>query len=302
MRSSVRTIRVFVASPGDVQRERDSLLGVINEINRALDALVPRSAIRLELVRWETDAFPEMGRAQAVINKQIGAYDIFIGILWKRFGTPTGKASSGTEEEFQIAYRRWNKYGKPIILFYFNNSAIAPPRSLEDVEQLRRVVEFRQELALKGLTWEYESDALFMNTVRPHLTRVIGRLIRKRRSASEHTRDTRSVAPPLRDSRLTIGHNVKLIEIGPEDACYGQRSKYIGHTGILMEAEQQGDWLSGTIRFDTPLFSGDDGVYSFLQFRVEPTDSSRGDLSKARSNKGRNRTPQNTAVVSRRAK
>jgi hypothetical protein len=302
VRSSVRTIRVFVASPGDVQRERDSLLGVINEINRALDALVPRAAIRLELVRWETDVFPEMGRAQGVINKQIGAYDIFVGILWKRFGTPTGKASSGTEEEFQIAYRRWNKHGKPIILFYFNNSAIAPPRSLEDVEQLRRVVKFRQELALKGLTWEYGSDALFMNTVRPHLTRVIGRLIRERRSASAQTRHIRSVAPQLRDSRVTIGHHVTLTEIGPEDACYGQRSKYIGHTGILMEAEQQEDWLSGTIRFEAPLFSGDDGVYSFLQIRVEPTDSSWGTPSKARPNKGPNRTPHNGAAASRRAK
>ena len=83
-----RRIRVFVASPGDVQRERDSLLGVINELNRALDSLAPRAGLRLELARWETDAYPEMGRPQAVINRQIAPYDIFIGILWKRFGTP----------------------------------------------------------------------------------------------------------------------------------------------------------------------------------------------------------------------
>ena len=304
MRSDISTIRVFVASPGDVQRERDSLLGVINEINRSLDALVPQAATRLDLVRWETDAFPEMGRAQAVINRQIGAYDIFIGILWKRFGTPTGKASSGTEEEFQIAYRRWRKHGTPTILFYFNNSAIAPPQSLEDVEQLRRVVEFREKLAPKGLIWKYDGDDLFMNTVRPHLTRVIGRFIHERRGASRQARHTRPVAPALSDSRSSIGLTVKLIEIGPEDACFGQRSKYIGHTGILMEAVQQGHWLSGTIRFDAPLFVDDDGVYSFFQFRVEPTDLSSGNVSKARPNKALQPTsrPKRGAQSKRRAR
>lgn len=276
MKGTVRPIRVFVASPGDVQRERDSLLGVINELNRALDALVPRAAIRLELVRWETDTFPEMGRLQGTINKQIGEYDIFIGILWKRFGTPTGKAASGTEEEFRIAYRRWKRHRSPIILFYFSNAAIAPPRSREEVRQLQKVVEFRAELARLGLTWEYESDALFMNTVRPHLTRVIGRLIRESGGGRVQPRHTKAVAAGLGAARTTVGGHVELTEIGREDACYLQRSKYIGHTGVLMEAQPQGEWLSGTIRFDAPLFEDDDGVYSFLQFQVQPAASSKG--------------------------
>ena len=277
-------IRVFVASPSDVQRERDSLLGVINELNRTIDALLPRTAIRLELVRWETDAFPQMGRPQAVINRQIGQYDIFIGILWQRFGTPTGKAGSGTEEEFQIAFRRWKQHRRPIILFYFSNGAIAPPRSLEDLEQLKKVVEFRQRLAQIGLIWEYDGDALFMNTVRPHLTRVIGGLIRAGQIASTKTRHARAVVPLPPDLRSTIGPTVKLIEIGPQDACYDQRSKYLGHTGVVMEAAEQGEWLNGTFRFDTPLFQGDDGIYSFLQFRVGPTESSRAAGSGARPN------------------
>jgi hypothetical protein len=33
---------------------------------------------------------PQIGpKAQAVINKQIGAYHLFCGIMWNRFGTPT---------------------------------------------------------------------------------------------------------------------------------------------------------------------------------------------------------------------
>ena len=124
-------------------------------------------------------------------------------------------------------------------------------------------MEFRQELALNALIWEYDGDALFMDTVRPHLTKVIGRFIREDGSSSTKTRKKRTVAPPLLDLPMTVGRTVKLIEIGPQDACYGQRAKYLGHTGIVIEAEQQDGWLRGTFRFDTPLFHGDNGILFF---------------------------------------
>jgi hypothetical protein len=263
----VRIVRVFVASPTDVQRERDSLLGVVNELNRTLDALLPRAAIRLELVRWETDSFPDAGRPQAVINTQIKPYDIFIGILWKRLGTPTGKAESGTEEEFQIAFDSWNKHGKPRILFYFNRAPVAPPRSGEDMDQLKKVVEFRQGLDGKVLVGEYDGDGLFTDTVRPHLVKVVGTLIREDHTSTKGV--TKRTVHPLRDLPIPVGETVKLIEIGPQDACYGQKSKYVGHTGVVIEAGQQDGWLRGTFRFDTGLFDGDTGIYSFLQFRVD---------------------------------
>ena len=38
--------------------------------------------------------------AQDVINRQLGEYDIFLGIMNTRFGSPTHRADSGTEEEF----------------------------------------------------------------------------------------------------------------------------------------------------------------------------------------------------------
>ncbi|MYD31374.1 MAG: DUF4062 domain-containing protein, partial [Nitrospira sp. SB0661_bin_20] len=63
----------------------------------------------MDVVRWETRTTPGFGKdPQDVINKQISdAYDIFIGIMWTRFGTPTPRAGSGTEEEFLRAYDRY---------------------------------------------------------------------------------------------------------------------------------------------------------------------------------------------------
>ena len=103
-------IKVFASSPCDVSYERQQLGKVFEKLNRTLGR---EKNIHLELVTWETHTQPSMGRPQGVINKQIGTYDIFIGIMWKRFGTPTGKAESGTEEEFQLAYEGWKNNNHP---------------------------------------------------------------------------------------------------------------------------------------------------------------------------------------------
>ena len=259
---SGKRIRVFVASPSDVQRERDLLLGIINELNRTCDSLLGQAMVRLELLRWETNTFPDVGRAQALITEQIGDYDIFIGILWKRLGTPTGTAASGTIEEYETAYGRWQETGRPHICFYFNRAASSPPRSVPDAEQLVGVARFREQLETKAFVREYDGPDMFADTVRPQLAQIVGSLFLGVKG------------PPARaakqDADQVLGRAMKLIAIGPQDACYAQRSKYQGQVGTVIEAEQWDGWLTGTFRFDKPLFEGDNRVYSFLQFQVEP--------------------------------
>jgi hypothetical protein len=67
-----KRIRVFVASPSDVQEERDSVAHVINELNLTLSALLPKEGAMLEFVRWETHAHPAAGDIQTSIHSQIG--------------------------------------------------------------------------------------------------------------------------------------------------------------------------------------------------------------------------------------
>jgi Domain of unknown function (DUF4062) len=264
---SGKRIRVFVASPGDVQRERESLLGVVNELNRTCDSLLGQGFVRLELVRWETDTYSDVGRPQAVITEQIGDYDIFIGILWTRLGTPTGKAASGTIEEYETAYARWKRLRRPHICFYFNVAASPPPRTESDAQQGVELVKFRERLASVVLVHEYDGAALFADTVRPQLAQIVGREFLRVGSASARTANGK--APGALDRAVT------LVAIGPQDACYVQRSKYLGHAGVVIEAEERDGWLRGTFRFDKPLFDGDSQMYSFLQFQVEPSNRRR---------------------------
>ena len=53
--SSVQILRIVVASPGDVQPERDALPVVIDELNKGI---ADEKGLRLELSRWETDSHP----------------------------------------------------------------------------------------------------------------------------------------------------------------------------------------------------------------------------------------------------
>ena len=162
-------IRVFVSSPGDVEKEVDCLRNVIEEINRVV---ANKKQLNLELVHWKTHIIPDMGRAQQIINQQIGLFDIFIGIMWKKFGTQTGKASSGTEEEFNLAYELWKKTGRPRIMFYFNQAPYTL-RTINDVEQIKKVIEFRKRIEKLGLIWEYEGLDNFERTIRGHLISIV---------------------------------------------------------------------------------------------------------------------------------
>ena len=108
MAKTHRIFEVFIASPVDGEPEREALETVVSEFNLTWS---DTHRANLELVKWETHSRPAVGRdAQDVIDGQVSSnYDIFLGIMWGRFGTATARAGSGTEEEFQIAYDRLKK-------------------------------------------------------------------------------------------------------------------------------------------------------------------------------------------------
>lgn len=165
-------LRVFVASPSDVADERSSLEGIVRELNLTWSRQL---GVRLDLVKWETHAFPGVGiDPQAVINDQIkDDYDIFIGIMWKRLGTPTSRSDSGTIDEFHRAYKRFKNNPDGIrIMFYFNDSPVSP--SELDPIQLALISDFKKGLGEKGtLYWTYISRDEFESLLRIHLSRQV---------------------------------------------------------------------------------------------------------------------------------
>jgi hypothetical protein len=173
MARRIYNLKIFVGSPSDVAYERVLLETVVNELNKLPGE---RLGIRLEIVKWETDTYPSFGKdAQSVINEQIGDdYDIFIGILWKRFGTATARAESGTAEEFDRAYQRGQENPNNVkVMLYFNESPVSLTE-LEEVEQYKKVISFRKSIGEQGVYYgSYKKTEDFTSILRMHLGRVM---------------------------------------------------------------------------------------------------------------------------------
>lgn len=121
-------LSIFVASPSDVADERSRLEDVVRELNITWSREL---GLRLELVRWETHAYPDFGvDPQAVINNQIpDDFDIFIGVMWCRYGTPTNRAESGTIEEFKRAKARHDADPESVgLMVYFKDEPVPPSK------------------------------------------------------------------------------------------------------------------------------------------------------------------------------
>ena len=176
MPRSSTVLQVFVASPSDVADERTTLDAVIAELNRTW---VGSLGVTFEVWKWETHARPGFDAdAQAVINSQIpDDYDVFIGILWSRLGTPTGRAASGTVEEFERAYLRFTSTGSvPEIMLYFKDAPLIPSRL--DAAQFSALQTFRKSLSDKGgLYSTFEDQAGFEASLRAHLSAIAQKFV-----------------------------------------------------------------------------------------------------------------------------
>lgn len=168
-------IRLFVASPGDVPRERQRLRKVIDQINVTASS---SSNCLVELKMWETHTFSSAGRPEEVIIEQIGEYDVFLGIMWKSFGTPTGKAESGTEEEFNNACDRLEKGEIKHLGFMFCERRIPIPNNETDINQLSKVVAFkkRMERSHSVLYKTYSTLDEYEGEIRKFIYNVIDRI------------------------------------------------------------------------------------------------------------------------------
>jgi len=176
--SAYKKLRIFVASPSDMAAERTQVALLVDRLNRTVaDSL----HLVLEVVEWRHIA-PGMGRPEGVILEQspVESWDVFIGILWMRFGMPTGgvdpqtgaKFESGTEEEFKLAYQQRKKTGKPHIMFYrcqrpANVSQIDP-------DQLSHVNAFFEQFSVDaeyaGLYKSFQTTEEFQQFIQDDLT------------------------------------------------------------------------------------------------------------------------------------
>ncbi|NWE38594.1 DUF4062 domain-containing protein [Pseudomonas yamanorum] len=143
MAGNRKVVSFFLASPGDLIPERKIAKQVADELNSMLSI---KFNIHIELVGWE-DTVSSAGRPQEIINRDLDRCDVFIGLVWKRWGSAPdneSKYQSGFEEEFTIATTGNKQKRKPLISLFFKK--VDAPAMSDPGEQLQRVMKFRKSI------------------------------------------------------------------------------------------------------------------------------------------------------------
>ncbi len=214
--------RVFVASPSDVQSERDLLESVVDEIND----LARSTGQILRLIRWEKDVRPGVGEdPQDVIDRQVGVADVTIVIFWKRLGTPSERAASGTVAEFRRAVMQAIADPEREVFTYFKTALIDLHK--DDLAQAAAVRSFKDTIAPTTLISEFRNSDQFRRLAGRHLLDVI---------LSRMPRDT-ELAAEGEDPRSDFVRGLLAAGNGtPEDAARLLRlAAARGHDGAALE-------------------------------------------------------------------
>ncbi len=173
MTTPIREIRVLISCPSDVEPEGQ----IVREICETMTtAWRGTRNIRITPTHWRRDVIRLItGEGpQAVINSQTKDYDIYIGILWKRFGDKQTNGLTPTEEEFEDALRRREETQKPVIKFFFKRD-LWRPDTFYDVQQAGEILKFRERVQRLGLYDEFEGPEEFHQKVLQGLLYIVER-------------------------------------------------------------------------------------------------------------------------------
>lgn len=176
------TLRVFISSPMDVEIERDLAKKAIQKINSTCKETL---GLELESVSWD-DFIPQTPppsnkRIQDILNAEIPRCQVFLLILWRRYGSKEpGHRKSNTEREVDIALKVLKKEKKIMFLSYFR---IIPP-NVDIGPQEKSVTDFRNALKKKGVWFkEYKDPPDFYEQLIHDLYKT---LLRYRLSTNKH--------------------------------------------------------------------------------------------------------------------
>lgn len=169
-------VRGFIASPSDVQEERERALDVVTKWN-AVNSL--DRSMTIEAVRVETHAEAQLGsHPQEIINATLlGRCDFLIAIFWSRLGTPTAKEVSGTVDEI-TTFAKANG-GESVKLFFSERDL---PYGHDRVE-LARLADFKEKMKERSLYIPYASVDEFAEKLRNQLDIVMNRIDRSEEKA-----------------------------------------------------------------------------------------------------------------------
>lgn len=142
-RTGITAYDLLISSPGDVDKYVDTVKECVEDFNRLLGRI---NSSEIVCKHWSTDSYAQSGdKPQELLNKQfVRDCDAAVAIFWTRFGTPTDKYGSGSEEEIEEMLSA----GKQVFVYFIDEPL--EPSSMNN-EQYKKVQAFRESYKDKGI-------------------------------------------------------------------------------------------------------------------------------------------------------
>ena len=162
MAKSVTQYDLLISCPGDIKDEVGLIQDAVDKFNQQFS---DNSGISIRVRHWSKSSYSQSGgKPQAILNQQfVNNCDAAVAIFWTRFGTPTDKYGSGTEEEIELMLKN-----KKQVFMYFCDKPIAP--SLVDEKGRKKVQAFRKKYESRGLYYQYSTNEDFSQMFFAHLS------------------------------------------------------------------------------------------------------------------------------------
>lgn len=162
MAQNVKLYNLLISCPGDV---KDEVLLVESAVNEFNELYAEPLGIIIKTRHWSKSSYAQSGgKPQDLLNKQfVNNCDAAVAIFWTRFGTPTDKYGSGTEEEIEIML----KSGRQVFM-YFSDKPI-PPSQMSD-DGYKKIQALREKYKDRGIYFTYSSNEEFKKLFFAHLS------------------------------------------------------------------------------------------------------------------------------------
>ena len=179
MTADKSSLKVFVASPSDVGRERAEVLRAIDQINRVTQ---PTLDLHIEPLLWEKlpPVAPSLPKEsiQDRINALVADCQVFVLILGSRYGSvEPGYQKSNTEREIEFVLHRVKTAHDVYLLSYFKDVGHAP----DPGPQLQKVRKFQRALEREGIWYKtFKNVSDFRTTIVADLYGVVFRFLKRK--------------------------------------------------------------------------------------------------------------------------
>jgi len=169
MPKNMKVYDLLISCPSDVNEYVEIIEECISSFNRNYGEI---NNTLISVKHWKSDSYPESGnKPQELLNKQfVLESDAAVALFWTKFGTPTDKYGSGTEEEIEELL----KQGKQVFMYFLNAPVL--PDSL-DSNQYQKVKDFKIKYQDKGIysiiSDEDDFKRQFTNHIALHFMKII---------------------------------------------------------------------------------------------------------------------------------